>query len=309
MTGVLSSSFLPAGSGKVSVADLEANNASAESACGPNALTVDVEDYFQVSAFAPYVDRAEWSDHEIRVERNMDRILELFDHADVTGTFFFLGWVAERFPALLRRVAEQGHEIASHGYQHVQVCDQDEYSFRQDADRTRRMLEDISGVRVCGYRAASFSIGSGTPWAYDVLAETGHTYSSSINPIRHDRYGAREAPRFPHRKGTAGIVELPVATVDLSGMRIPCGGGGYFRLFPYAWSKWCIRRVNTADRQPLIFYFHPWEIDHAQPRISGLDRLAKFRHYVNLQSMEKKLGCLLRDFRWTTIMNAFGSVI
>ena len=276
---------------------------------GQNAITVDVEDYYQVSAFEPYVERTTWQGHESRVEQNMDRILKLFDDAGVTGTFFFLGWIAKHFPDLLRRVAEQGHEIASHGYAHVQVCNQDEQSFRQDVDRTRKMLEDISGAPVCGYRAASFSIGPGTPWAHDVLAETGHTYSSSINPIRHDRYGAREAPRFAHQKGSKGIPELPVATVELSGMRFPCGGGGFFRLFPYAWSKWCIRRINMVDKQPAIFYFHPWEIDAAQPKITGLDSRAKFRHYVNLSRTEKKLNLLLHDFSWTTIKDAFGARI
>jgi polysaccharide deacetylase family protein (PEP-CTERM system associated) len=293
----------------VPVVDLESSSSPVDYFSGQNAITVDVEDYFQVSAFSPYVDQTEWSGYEIRVEQNMDRILELFDHSGVTGTFFFLGWVAEKFPSLLRRVAGQGHEIASHGYAHVQVCDQDEDSFRQDADRTKRMLEDIAGVPVWGYRAASFSIGVKCPWAYDVLAETGHKYSSSINPIRHDRYSAREAPRFIHINGSSGIPELPVATVEFSGMRFPCGGGGFFRLLPYAWSKWCIHRINMADRQPAIFYFHPWEIDDDQPRISGLDTPTKFRHYVNLKRMEKKLALLLRDFRWTTIKNAFEDVI
>ena len=299
----------PSGIRKVPVTELESNVNPEDRYSGPNALTVDVEDYFQVSAFAPYVDRNRWSTHEVRVEKNMDRILELFSHAGVTGTFFFLGWIAERFPAMLRRVAEQGHEIASHGYDHVQVCSQDEQAFRQDVERTRRVLEDISGVSVHGYRAASFSIGPETPWAYDVLAETGHTYSSSINPIRHDRYGAREAPRFPHNKDSAGLPELPVATVELSGMRLPCGGGGFFRLLPYAWSKWCIHRINNVDRQPAIFYFHPWEIDDAQPKITGLDARSKFRHYVNLKHTEKKLGRLLQDFSWTTVKDAFKGVI
>ncbi len=290
------------------MADIKSSNIPAERFCGENAITVDVEDYFQVSAFEPYIDKARWPEHENRVEQNMDRILELFDRAGVIGTFFFLGWVAERFPALLRRVAEQGHEIASHGYSHVQVCNQDEGGFRQDVIRTKKVLEDIAGVSVGGYRAASFSIGAETPWAYDVLAETGHRYSSSINPIRHDRYGAREAPRFPHKKESAGIFELPVATIELSGLRLPCGGGGFFRLLPYPWSKWCIRRINNTDNRPAIFYFHPWEIDDAQPRISGLRAGAKFRHYVNLSGTEKKLARLLRDFKWTTIRNAYGDV-
>lgn len=293
----------------MSVVGSTSNGNTEESFTGQNAISVDVEDYFQVSAFAPYIDKADWSRHEIRVERNMDRILELFDRSDVHGTFFFLGWIAEKFPALLKRTAEQGHEIASHGYSHIQVHDQDRHAFHQDAVRTKKLLEDISGVPVNGYRAASFSIGHETPWAYDVLAETGHAYSSSINPVRHDRYSARGAPRFPHPRGDAGMPELPVATVELSGFRLPCGGGGYFRLLPYAWSKWCIQRINKADRQPAIFYFHPWEIDAAQPRIPGADSRARFRHYVNLKHMEKKLAILLRDFKWASVRDVFKDAI
>jgi polysaccharide deacetylase family protein (PEP-CTERM system associated) len=254
---------------------------------GQNALTVDVEDYFQVSAFEPYVSRNEWKAYECRLLPNMDRILALLEAAEIKGTFFFLGWLAEKYPQLLRRVADLGHEIASHGYQHVRVCDQNENEFRQDVVRTKKLLEDISGVSVVGYRAASFSIATTNNWARDVLAETGHVYSSSIYPIRHDRYSMREAPRFAFQDSVAGVIELPATTIEISGVRFPCAGGGYFRLLPYAWSKWGIRRVNVVDRRSAIFYFHPWELDDAQPRISGLDNLTKFRHYVNLKSTEK----------------------
>lgn len=274
-----------------------------------NALTVDVEDYFQVSAFEPYIDRGEWANYESRLPANMDLLLELFDSAGVRATFFFLGWVAEHYPALLRRVADLGHEIASHGYSHRQVRDQTEQEFREDVERTKKLLEDVAGVPVYGYRAASFSIGTETPWAYDVLAEAGHRYSSSTYPIRHDRYGMREAPRLPRYSSATGVIELPVATVEISGLRFPCGGGGYFRLLPYAWTKWSLRRVNNTDGQPAIFYFHPWELDPDQPRPAGLDFLARFRHYVNLKSTERKLTRLLQDFQWGTVMNAFEDVM
>lgn len=274
-----------------------------------NAMSVDVEDYFQVSAFESYVDRTRWSEYECRIPRNMERVLQLFDKHQVKATFFFLGWVAERYPDLLRQVAGLGHEIGSHGYSHVQVFRQTEQEFRQDVDRTKKLLEDLAGVPVVGYRAASFSIGSKTPWAHGVLAEAGHRYSSSLFPIRHDRYGMRDAPRFSHGVEAGALTEIPVTTVELSGVRLPCGGGGYFRLLPYLWSRWAIGRVNGRDRQPANFYFHPWEIDPEQPRVAGSDRISKFRHYVNLRAMAKKLDRLLGDFRWTTVQDAFASVI
>jgi polysaccharide deacetylase family protein (PEP-CTERM system associated) len=272
-----------------------------------NAMSVDVEDYFQVSAFDPYVDRSRWSDYECRIPANMDRILEAFDAAGVKGTFFFLGWVAEQYPSLLRQVVELGHEIGSHGYSHVQVFKQNEDEFRQDVSRTKKLLEDLSGAPVDGYRAASFSIGQETPWAYRVLAEAGHRYSSSVFPIRHDRYGMRDAPRFPHKVHDGALTEIPVTTVELSGARLPCGGGGYFRLLPYFWTRWAIRRVNRRDAQPANFYFHPWEVDPAQPRMAGSDRVSKFRHYVNLDAMAGKLDRLYTDFPWTTVRDAFAS--
>ena len=268
-------------------------------------MSVDVEDYFQVSAFEPYIDRRDWSRRECRVPANMDRILGLFDEADVKGTFFVLGWLAERYPEILRRISAAGHEIASHGYEHIQVRDQSATAFRRDVERTKKLLEDASGAAVTGYRAASFSIDRDNPWAREILAETGHDYSSSIFPIRHDRYGLADAPRFPCRQDTGGVIELPVTTADLTGMRVPCGGGGYFRLLPYAVTKWGIRRVNRRNRQPAIFYFHPWELDPDQPRQSGIDMRSRFRHYVNLERTERKLRRLLRDFRWSTIADTY----
>ncbi len=274
-----------------------------------NALTVDVEDYFQVSAFEPYVDRREWVNYATRLSANMDIVLELFDSAGVTATFFVLGWVAEQYPSLLRQIADLGHEIASHGYSHYQVRDQNEHAFREDVERSKKLIEDVAGVPAHGYRAASFSIGVQTPWAYDVLAEAGHRYSSSTYPIRHDRYGMHEASRFPRFESATGIIELPVTTVEVAGMRLPCGGGGYFRLLPYAWTRWGIRHVNNSERRPAIFYFHPWELDPDQPRPTGLDFRTRFRHYVNLKGTERKLTRLLQDFRWSTVTNAFGNLI
>lgn len=272
-----------------------------------NAMTVDVEDYFQVSAFEPYIDRARWSHYECRLPRNMELILEAFEQQNVKATFFFLGWVAEKYPDLLRQVTDAGHEIGSHGYEHIQVFKQGQREFRQDVDRTKKLLEDLSGEAVLGYRAASFSIGATNSWAYDVLADAGHGYSSSVFPIRHDRYGMRTAPRFSYRVNGGALTEIPVTTVELSGVRLPCGGGGYFRLLPYWWTKWAIGRVNSRDGQPANFYFHPWELDPNQPRVAGSDRVSRFRHYVNLGAMSAKLRTLLQDFRWTTLREAFSS--
>jgi len=273
-----------------------------------NALSVDVEDYFQVSAFETLVD-GDWSGYEWRVASNMDRILELFDAAGATATFFFLGCVAEKFPDLAKKVVSLGHEVASHGYNHVRVSEQTADEFRRDVDRTKKILEDSTGEAVLGYRAASYSINAENLWAHDVLADTGHIYSSSIYPVRHDLYGMREAPRFSFRVGADGIVELPITTVTVSNMRLPCGGGGYFRLLPYAWSKWGIDRVNTIDRRSAIFYFHPWEIDPGQPRMVGASLKSRVRHYVNLNRFEGKLQKLLNDFSWRPMREVFDSVL
>lgn len=262
-----------------------------------NALTIDVEDYFQVSAFAPYIRRSDWDARECRVERNVERILALLDARGVKATFFTLGWVAERYPQLVRRIVEGGHELASHGYGHQRASDLDRAAFRDDVGRAKAILEDLGGVAVRGYRAPSFSIGAGNLWAFDTLAETGHAYSSSIYPIRHDHYGMPDAPRFAHRVA-GGLLEVPVTTVRLVGRNLPSSGGGYFRLLPYAASRWLIGRVNREDREAAVFYFHPWEIDAGQPRVPGIDARTRFRHYVNIPRMERKLESLLDDFRW-----------
>ncbi len=263
-----------------------------------NAMTVDVEDYFQVSAFERYVDRADWDSIDCRVERNVDRILGLFDRHGAKATFFTLGWIAQRYPGMVRRIVDEGHELASHGWAHHRVTGQTPEQFRADVTRTKALLEDLSGRPVLGYRAASYSIGSGNLWALDVLAETGHSYSSSIYPIRHDLYGMPDAPRFAFRPGSLELLEFPVTTVRLAGRNLPCGGGGWFRLVPYAGTRWAMRRVNQADGQPVIFYFHPWEIDPQQPRREGLDARTRFRHYLNLERMEARLERLLADFDW-----------
>lgn len=269
-----------------------------------NALTIDVEDYFQVSAFAPYIRRSDWDARECRVERNVERILAMLDARGVQATFFTLGWVAERYPQLVRRIVAGGHELASHGYGHQRASDLTPAAFRDDVARAKAILEDTGGVAVRGYRAPSFSIGEKNLWAFDTLAETGHAYSSSLYPIRHDHYGMPDAPRFAHRVA-GGLLEVPVTTVRLGGRNLPSSGGGYFRLLPYAASRWLIGRVNRDDRQAAVFYFHPWEIDAGQPRVPGIDAKTRFRHYVNIARMERKLASLLDDFRWGRMDHIF----
>jgi len=262
-----------------------------------NALSIDVEDYFQVSAFAPYIARADWESRECRVERNVDRILALLDAHGTHATFFTLGWIAERYPALVRRIAGQGHEVASHGYGHQRASDLSRVDFDTDIRRAKSLLEDLIGSAVLGYRAPSFSIGANNLWAFDSLADAGYRYSSSIYPIRHDHYGMPHAPRFMYRP-TEGLTEIPITTLRMFNRNLPSSGGGYFRLLPYGLSRWMLRRVNHDDGEAAVFYFHPWEIDTGQPRIEGIDRKTRFRHYVNIHRMEERLDRLLGDFRW-----------
>lgn len=261
-------------------------------------MTVDVEDYFQVSAFEKYIDRSSWDEQHCRVERNVDRILALFDRHNVKATFFTLGWVAERYPQMVRRIVEQGHELASHGLSHVRVTQQNRETFANDVSRTKALLEDTAGQAVIGYRAASYSIGADNLWALEVLRATGHRYSSSIYPIKHDLYGMPDAPRFAFQPFDDGFFEFPVTTVRVGAKNLPCGGGGWFRLVPYAGMRWAMRQVNRIDGESAIFYFHPWEIDPEQPRQKGLDAKTRFRHYLNLDRMEARLERLLGDFSW-----------
>ena len=275
-----------------------------------NALSVDVEEYFQVTSLSERIGRNDWQDHPSRIEDSIEKILELFADNDAKATFFVLGWIAERHPELVRRIAAGGHEIASHGLEHVRVHEQTPAQFRDDVTRTRKILEDTTGAAVLGYRAASFSITPEMTWAYEILGETGHRYSSSVHPIRHDLYGAPRAPRFPFRPlEQATITELPISTVEVAGKRLPCGGGGYFRLFPYAYTRWALNRVQARDGRPVMVYFHPWEVDPDQPRVSGLSAKSRFRHYTNLRRMTPKLHRLLRDFTWDRIDRVFASNI
>jgi polysaccharide deacetylase family protein (PEP-CTERM system associated) len=274
-----------------------------------NAMTVDVEDYFQVQAFAGCIERKDWDGFPRRVDRNTNQILDMFDAAGVKATFFTLGWVAERFPGLIRRIVADGHELASHGWDHTRVDQQDPEAFRADIRRTKVLLEDTGLVRVNGYRAATFSIGARTPWAFPILLQEGYGYSSSINPIRHDLYGMPDAPRTPFRPDPDGVLELPMTTVRLMGRNWPCSGGGYFRLLPTALYRAGLARVNRHDGVPGIFYFHPWEIDPGQPRIANAGWKSRLRHYTNLSRMAADLEALLRDFAWDRMDRVYAPVL
>ena len=264
-----------------------------------NAMTIDVEDYFQVSAFARHISRDDWHHLPCRIERNMDVILKLLDEHDAKATFFTLGWIAERYPEMVKRICDNGHEIASHGYHHLRASDQTMEEFRHDVMSSKALLEDISGQKVRGYRAPSFSINEKNLWALDVLKDEGYEYSSSIYPIKHDHYGMPDAPRFGFRPmGPSGILEIPATTAFLFGRNLPASGGGYFRMMPYQFSRFLMNRVNAKDGESCIFYFHPWEIDPDQPRQQGVSFKTRFRHYVNLSRMESKIASLLSDFQW-----------
>ena len=269
-----------------------------------NALTVDVEDYFQVSAFAPYIARSSWNQCECHVERNIERILAMLEEHQLRATFFTLGWIAERYPAMVRRIARAGHELASHGYAHERAHAQTPEAFFADIQLAKVLLEDLSGDPVLGYRAPSFSIDARNPWAFDAIARAGYRYSSSIYPIAHDHFGMPEAPRFAF-EARCGLLEIPASTLCLWGRNLPAAGGGYFRLLPYVLSRWMLDRVNQQDGQACIFYFHPWELDTAQPRVPGLDARTRFRHYLNLGRMQPRLQRLLGDFHWDRVDRVF----
>lgn len=268
------------------------------------ALSVDVEDYFQVWAFSSVVSRASWDGFSLRVGENTRRCLDLFDAHDAKATFFTLGWVAERDPDLIREIVARGHELASHGYDHTKVNEQTREQFLADVKKTKALLEDMSGVAVNGYRAAGFSIGKATPWAHEALAEAGHLYSSSTHPIAHDHYGDASAPQSPYEN--AGLIEAPVATVDFFGKRFSAAGGGWFRAAPLALSKALLTEASKKLDGPVIFYFHPWEIDPDQPRLTRAPLKSQLRHYLNLGSMEGKLSKTLGSFSWGRIDDALG---
>ncbi|MBD3759573.1 DUF3473 domain-containing protein [Sphingomonadaceae bacterium G21617-S1] len=266
-----------------------------------NGLSVDIEDWFQVGAFERTIRREDWDGLVHRVERNSDAVIDLFGRMGARATFFTLGWVAERYPALIRRITDAGHELASHGWDHVRVFTMSPDQFRADLRRTRDVLQDIGGQPVTGYRAPSFSIDKRTPWAHEILAEEGYAYSSSVAPVVHDHYGWPEAPRFAFRPVEGSpLVELPVTTARLGGRIVAAGGGGFFRLFPYAFSRWAIGQVNREHR-PAIFYFHPWEIDPGQPRVADAPLKSKLRHYARLGAMEGKLERVIGEFRWDRV--------
>ncbi len=269
-----------------------------------NALTIDVEDYFQVSAFAPFIQRDTWDGIPCRAEANVDRILAMLAEHGAKATFFTLGWIAERHPGIVRAIVAGGHELASHGYGHQRASDQSRVEFTADIVTAKRLLEDIGGVVVRGYRAPSFSINQDNLWALDCIREAGYSYSSSIYPVKHDHYGMPDAPRFAYAS-LPDLVEVPVTTVELFNRNWPAGGGGYFRLLPYALSRWLLQRVNRVDGEPCMFYLHPWEIDPSQPRVDGIDAKTRFRHYVNLDRMQDRLGRLLDDFRWDRVDRVF----
>jgi polysaccharide deacetylase family protein (PEP-CTERM system associated) len=271
-------------------------------------MTIDVEDWFQVQAFAGTISRDAWDGLERRVEANTDRILAMFADAGINATFFTLGWVAERHPALVRRIVAAGHELASHGYWHRLAHEQTPADFAADVGSARKLLEDIGGVSVTGYRAPTFSINTRNPWAFDVLTEQGYRYSSSVYPVRHDLYGVPDAPRFPFRPNNGPLLEIPMTTVRAAGRNFPCAGGGYFRLLPYVAYRTALRRVNRNNGAG-IFYTHPWELDAAQPRVSAAPLAARFRHYLNLGLMPSRLRRLLRDFAWGRVDQVFAAAL
>ena len=269
-----------------------------------NALTIDVEDYFQVSAFSKIINKKNWDEKECRIEKNIDTILNILDSKKIKATFFTLGWIAERYPSMIKKIIIEGHELASHGYAHEKVSEISRNDFYQDITRAKGILEDIGGKEVKGYRAPSFSIAEKNFWAMEVLSETGHRYSSSIYPVKHDHYGSPSAPRFPY-KIYSELLEIPPTTVKLFGRNFPASGGGYFRLFPYSISKKMLNHVNTSENKPVVFYFHPWEIDIHQPKIKNLSVKTRFRHYNNIEKMEEKIKKLVEDFCWDRMDNIF----
>lgn len=270
-----------------------------------NAMSVDVEDYFQVSAFEKAIPRSQWDSIPCRTEANVDKILALFDEKNIKATFFTLGWMAQRYPEMVKKIVAEGHELASHGWEHTRVTQQNSSQFSEDIINTKNLLEDLGGVAVQGYRAASYSIMSENLWALDCLADAGYKYSSSIVPIHHDLYGIPDAPRFAFRAASDRLLEIPITTLPVLGKNLNCGGGGWFRLFPYGFSKWALKQINKGDNEPGIFYFHPWEVDPEQPRVEQAGWKSRFRHYLNLDKMYGRLAQLIDDFQWGRVDDIF----
>jgi len=267
-------------------------------------MTVDVEDYFHVSAFEKVIQKKDWDNLELRVERNTFRLLEVFAEHNVKSTFFTLGWVAEKCPNLIKAIVEQGHELASHGYSHKRAVIMTPEEFKDDVRRSKEALEDISGSSIIGYRAPSFSVNDSNVWVYEILKELGFQYSSSTYPINHDLYGVPKWPRFKYQR-EEGIIEIPIPTIRKNGTNMGIGGGGYFRLYPYWMSKSRINKYHNQENKPYSFYFHPWEIDPEQPKVAGASLKSKVRHYINLSRMESKIVNLLKDYKWDTMANVY----
>ena len=270
-----------------------------------NAMSVDVEDYFQVSAFEHSISRRDWDNLEHRIAPNLERVLQIFSERNIKATFFMLSWIAERYPTIVSDIVGQGHELASHGHWHERVTDLTRKTFRQDIVRAKSTLEDISGSAVRGYRAPSFSICESNIWALDVLVDAGYDYSSSIYPLKHDHYGFPGAPRFTFRDTRTGLIEIPITTIKFMDKMMPAGGGGFFRFYPYAVSRWIIKRINRIDGQSAVFYFHPWELDPEQPRQGNISAKTRFRHYLNLDKTEARLRRLVNDFEWGRMDKVF----
>ncbi len=269
-----------------------------------NAMTIDVEDYFHVSAFEAQFSPDKWDSVECRVERNVDRLLALFDQYHAKATFFVLGWVAEHYPQVVKKIVAQGHELASHGTSHRRATGQTPAEFREDVYKAKLLLEDLGSVAVNGYRAPSFSFSRSNEWVYDILADVGYQYSSSVYPVKHDLYGIPDAPRSMYRS-TQGMPEIPLSTLPVAGKNIPISGGGFFRLYPYCFTRYGINRLNKKDNMPYIFYLHPWEVDPDQPRVKDAPLKSRFRHYLNLSKVETRLRALMRDFEWSSMADVF----
>ena len=274
--------------------------------CQINALSIDVEDYFQVSAFESYIAKDQWDSIPHRVENNTHKILDILDEKQVKATFFTLGWIAERYPGIVNRIVADGHELACHGYEHIRVTEQTPDQFRSDVYKAKNILEQLSGNKIKGYRAASYSINASNLWALIVLQELDFKYSSSIYPVKHDLYGMPDAPRFMFEPiSNKDFKEIPITTIRFGNKNWPCGGGGFFRFYPYTLSKFALMYVNNQEHQSVIFYFHPWELDPNQPRQNSLSLKTRTRHYLNLEKMEARINQLLTDFKWDTMENVF----
>ena len=268
-----------------------------------NAFTVDVEDYFQVEAFKNNINVDNWGNLECRVEKNTDLILQLLDDKNIKGTFFVLGWIAKRYPNVVKKISEQGHEVASHGMSHQLVYKQEQEVFQRETKDSRAILQDLSQQEVIGYRAATYSITKQSLWALDILYESGFRYDSSIFPMRHDKYGIADANPEPHILKTPSdyeLVEFPISTVKTKWMTLPVAGGGYFRIFPYMYTRWGLGTINSKNK-PFVFYLHPWEVDPDQPKVEGVSAFSRFRHYTNLHRCYHRLEKLLDDFEFSTM--------